>query len=254
MLSAERKLEIAKIINENGKIKTSELSKRFNVSEMTVLRDLASLEEEGVLKRVYGGALAFNDSSNEISSVFRSKINLKQKDSIASKALSLISEGSSIYLDSSTTSLSLAKLVGSKKNITLVTNGLDIINTAKGNGKIKIICPGGELNDVNMSFYGPSAEKFIEDINVNIAFISAAGISLKSGITEQNPQNIAIKKIMVKNSDISVLLIDSSKFGKITLNKVCLLQDIDTIITDKEPAPQYVELFKNNDIKLLYCS
>ncbi len=252
MLSAERKLKIAKIINKNGKIKTSEISRKFNVSEMTVLRDLASLEEEGVLKRVYGGALAFNDSSNEISSVFRRKLSRKEKDSIASKALSMISEGMSFFVDSSTTSLALANLISSIKNITLVTNGLDIVNALKGNEAIKIICPGGELNQVNMSFYGPVAANFLNDINVDSTFISAAGISLKSGITEQNPQNIAIKKIMIKNSGNAILLVDSSKFDKITLNKICLLDDIDTIITDKKPNKKYLDLFKDKDINLIY--
>lgn len=252
MLSAERKLEIAKLINKNGKIKTSELSRRFNVSEMTVLRDLASLEEEGILKRVYGGALAFDDSTNEISSAFRSKMNIKEKSTIASKAYSVIDESTSFFLDSSTTSLSLAKLMVSKKDITIVTNGLDIVNAFRGNEKIRVLCPGGELNQVNMSFYGPSAENFLRDINVNISFVSAAGISLRSGITEQNPQNIAIKNIMITNADKVILLVDSSKFDKITLNKICSLDGIDTVITDRKPEDNYLELFREKNISLVY--
>jgi len=252
MLSAERKLEIAKIINKNGRIKTSELSTIFNVSEMTVLRDLASLEKEGILKRVYGGALAFNDSSNEISSVFRGRIHTREKDEIALKAIQVVSEGDSLFIDGSTTSLALARKLSLKNNLTVVTNGLEAINELKGHEKIKVMSTGGELNPVTMSFYGLGAESFLREINVDICFISAAGISAAAGITEQNPQNISLKRIIIGHASRVVLLIDSSKFGKVTLNRVCLWGDINTIITDKKPDKSYLDLFKEKNIGAVY--
>ncbi|MGM0366431.1 MAG: DeoR/GlpR family DNA-binding transcription regulator [Actinomycetota bacterium] len=252
MLSAERKLEIAKIINKNGRIKTSELSSIFNVSEMTVLRDLASLEKDGVLKRVYGGALAFNDSSNEISSVFRDRIHAREKDEIALKAVKLVNEGDSLFLDGSTTSLALARKLPVKKNISVVTNGLEAVNELKGSEDIKVISTGGELNTVTMGFFGLAAENFLREVNVDTCFISAAGISTASGITEQNPRNISLKRVIIGHSCRVVLLIDSSKFGKVTLNRVCHWRDINTIITDKEPDKSYLDFFKEKDIGAVY--
>lgn len=252
MLSAERKLEIAKIINQDGRIKTSELSAMFNVSEMTVLRDLAVLEKEGVLKRVYGGALAFNDSTQEIPAKLRGQLHTREKNDIALKASSLVHKGDSLFVDGSTTCLALAKKIKIKTDITVVTNGLEVTNELKGNREIKVISTGGELNPVTFNFYGPEASRFMEDISTDICFISAAGISFKAGVTEQNPYNISIKRSIIKNSVKVVLLIDSSKFGKVTLNKVCLMTDINTIITDKKPPSGYVDLFEQYNIEVIF--
>ncbi|MDD3776582.1 MAG: DeoR/GlpR family DNA-binding transcription regulator [Actinomycetota bacterium] len=252
MLSAERKLEIAKIINKDGRIKTSELSDMFNVSEMTVLRDLAVLEKEGVLKRVYGGALALNDSSHEIPSKFRDRIHTAEKDIIAAKATALVSKGDSLFLDGSTTCLALARRLKGIPDITVITNGLEIINELKGNPEIKVVSTGGELNMLTNSFYGVLAAGLLKDINLDFCFISAAGISLDAGVTEPNPYNIFIKRSIIKNSARAVLLMDSSKFGKVTLNRVCLMADINTIITDKKPQAGYIDLFKQHQIEVIF--
>jgi len=252
MLSAERKLKIAEIVTKNGGTKTSELSNIFNVSEMTVLRDLALLEKQGILKRVYGGAVLARDASGEISSMFREKIHTFEKNIIAQKAVQFIKEGDSIFLDASTTSLALAKRLYAKKNVIVVTNGLDVINEIRKNDYIKLICPGGEFRSVTMSFVGNVAEEFLKNFYTDKAFISSAGISIKAGATEPNILQASIKKIMIENSNQNILLIDWSKFDKITLNKVCPLDDINTIITDKEPGSNYLEFFKKNNIKILY--
>ena len=252
MLSAERKLKIAEIVTKNGGTKTSELSNIFNVSEMTVLRDLALLEKQGILKRVYGGAVLARDASGEISSMFREKIHTFEKNIIAQKAVQFIKEGDSIFLDASTTSLALAKRLYAKKNVIVVTNGLDVINEIRKNDYIKLICPGGEFRSVTMSFVGNVAEEFLKNFYTDKAFISSAGISIKAGATEPNILQASIKKIMIENSNQNILLIDWSKFDKITLNKVCPLEDINTIITDKEPGSNYLEFFKKNNIKILY--
>ena len=252
MLSAERKLKIAEIVTKNGGTKTSELSDIFNVSEMTVLRDLASLEKQGVLKRVYGGAVLARGASGEISSMFREKIHTFEKNIIAQRAVQFINEGDSIFLDASTTSLALAKRLYAKKNIVVVANGLDVINEIRKNDHIELICAGGEFRSVTMSFVGNTTEAFLKNFYVDKAFISSAGVSIKAGATEPNILQSSIKKIMMENSNQNILLIDWSKFDKVTLNKVCLLKDINIIITDKKPDDNYLEFFKENNIKILY--
>ncbi len=252
MLSAERKLQIAKMINKNGRIKTSELSSIFSVSEMTVLRDLASLEKEGVLKRVYGGALAFNDSTHEISSTFREMIHPQEKDAIALKAVDLVAQGSTLFMDGSTTTLALAKKLTGKDTLTVVTNGLEAVNALKSNEHIQVFATGGELNALTWGFYGLAAENFLKEVYVDLCFISAAGISLHAGITEQNHQNIALKKIIMGQASKVILLIDSSKFGKVTLNRVCHWGHINTIITDKKPEKHYLDFFEQKGIGVIY--
>jgi DeoR/GlpR family transcriptional regulator of sugar metabolism len=253
MLSVERKLKIAEIITRNGGIKTSDLSSMFKVSEMTILRDLSILEQKGVLKRVYGGAVKIKNSTREISLIIRKNLNPVQKNIIAEKALSYISTGECIFLDGSTTALALArKLAELQVEITVITNGFEIINELKDNPGIKTICPGGELQNSTLSFVGPDAESYLRELFADKCFISASGLSLKSGITVENPVQASIKKIMLKNSIQKIVIIDSTKFGTTRLSKVCEFKDIDIIITDQKPAEKYLDFFRENNIVIIF--
>ena len=173
MLSAERKLKIADIVSKNGGIKTSDLSSTFNVSEMTILRDLAILEEQGILKRVYGGAVSVKSNTGEISSILRKRIHTFEKDVIGEKALGLISEGDSIFLDGSTTALALARKLYVIEDLVVVTNALEIINELRQNSNIELICTGGEFKKITADFLGPGTEMTLKNYNADKAFISS---------------------------------------------------------------------------------
>ena len=252
MLSIERKLKIAEIVGKASAIKTSELSNMFNVSEMTILRDFALLEEEGVLKRVHGGAVNIKNSASEISNIIRKQINAGQKEQIAQKAVKHIFPGETIFLDSSTTALALAKKLSFLAEITVIANGLDIINELVKNDQVKIICPGGEFQEVTASFIGPYAESLLVDIFADKSFISASGFSISTGLTVENPVQASIKKIMLKNSKKKFVLVDSSKFDNISLSKVCEINDIDLVVTDKKPSGDYIKYFQKNNVELVY--
>ncbi len=252
MLSAERKLKIAEIISKNGGIKTSELSGLFNVSEMTVLRDLAMLEKHGVLTRVYGGAVSSRNLSKETPSIVREKIRITEKNKIASLAAQLINEGDNIFLDGSTTTHALAKRLSSFSNIKVMTIGLDILNELSGMEGIEVICPGGILDKITMNFLGRNTEEFLKNLNSDKAFISTTAISIKAGLTETNPQQTFIKKIMLENTLQKILLIDNSKYDVVDLNRICSLSDMDIVITDNKPDNKYYQFFRQNDIKVLY--
>jgi len=178
MLSAERKLKIAEIKGENGGIRTSELSDLFNVSEMTVLRDLATLEKQGILTRVYGGAVSSKTLSRETPNVVREKIRITEKNKIASLAAQLIQDGDNIFLDGSTTTHALAKRLESSSDLRVVTIGLDILNELSVREGIEVICPGGVLDKVTMNFLGRHTENFLKELNSDKAFISTSSLSI----------------------------------------------------------------------------
>ncbi len=252
MLSVERKLKIAEVVGKNGGVKTSDLSSMFNVSEMTILRDLSSLEDQGLLKRVYGGAVTFKKSTTELSIDLRKQLNAAEKNIIAQKALKLISDGDSIFLDSSTTALALAKKLSTRSGLTVITNGLEIINEIKDEPGINTLCPGGQLQENTHSFIGSATENFLRDYFADKAVISASGISLESGITVENSIQAAIKKIMLKNALSRVVLVDSSKFDVVRLAKVCAIEDINIIVTDTRPPDKYMKLFLKNNIEVVF--
>lgn len=252
MLSAERKLKIAEMVGKSGGIRTSELSDIFSVSEMTVLRDLATLEKQGILTRVYGGAVSSQSFSTETPNIVREKIRTTEKNKIASLASKIIDEGDNIFLDGSTTTHALAKRLYNLKEIKVVTIGLDILNELKDIDSVEVICPGGVLDKITMNFLGRSTEEFLKNLNSDKAFISTSGISIKAGLTEPNPQQAFIKKIMLENAQQRILLADGSKYDVIALNRICDLSDLDIVITDNKPDNEYFHFFKQNNIKVLY--
>ncbi len=252
MLSVERKLKIAKMVGKNGGIRTSKLSDIFSVSEMTVLRDLATLEKQGILTRVYGGAVSSQSFSTEIPNIVREKIRTTEKNKIASLASKIIDEGDNIFLDGSTTTHALAKRLYNFKEIKVVTIGLDILNELKDIDSMEVISPGGVLDKITMNFLGRSTEEFLKNLNSDKAFISTSGISIKAGLTEPNPQQAFIKKIMLENAQQRILLADGSKYDVIALNRICDLSDLDIVITDNKPDNEYFHFFKQNNIKVLY--
>jgi len=252
MLSVERKFKIAEVVGKNGGVKTSDLSNMFSVSEMTILRDLEMLEQQGILKRVYGGAVNLNNPVKELSIILRKQINIKEKNTIAQNAAKLISNGESIFLDGSTTAFALSKKLASKTGLTIITNGLEILNELKNNSNINLFCPGGELQLNTMSFIGSSAETYLRELYADKAFISASGLSLQSGITVENAVQAAIKKIMLKNALSRIVLVDSSKFDVVRLAGVCALEDINIIVTDSKPDYKFLEMFEKNNIEVIY--
>lgn len=252
MLSVERKFKIAEVVVKNGGAKTSDLSSMFSVSEMTILRDLEILEQQGILKRVYGGAVNLKNPIKEVSIILRKQINTKEKNIIAERAAKLVSNGESIFLDGSTTAFALSKKLGAKTGLTVITNGLELVNELKNNSSINLFCPGGELQISTMSFIGTSAEDYLKGLYVDKAFVSASGVSLQSGITVENAVQAAIKKIMLKNALSRVILVDSSKFDVVRLSKVCALEEVNTIVTDRKPDDKFLEVFAKNNIEVVY--
>lgn len=252
MLSVERKFKIAEVVGKNGGVKTSDLSSMFSVSEMTILRDLEILEQQGILKRVYGGAVNLKNPIKEVSIILRKQINTKEKNIIAERAAKLVSNGESIFLDGSTTAFALSKKLGAKTGLTVITNGLELVNELKNNSSINLFCPGGELQLSTMSFIGTSAEDYLKGLYVDKAFVSASGVSLQSGITVENAVQAAIKKIMLKNALSRVILVDSSKFDVVRLSKVCALEEVNTIVTDRKPDDKFLEVFAKNNIEVVY--
>ena len=139
-----------------------------------------------------------------------------------------------------------AEIVGLDFSINVILNE---IGEMEG---IEVICPGGVLDKVTMNFLGRNTEELLKNLNTDKAFISTSSISLKAGLTEPNPQQSFIKKMMLENALQKILLIDSSKFDVISLNRICPLNDLDIVITDNKPDNKYYRYFKQNNIKILF--
>jgi DeoR family fructose operon transcriptional repressor len=202
-----------------------------NVSESTIRRDLKTLEEEGLIELLHGGAAKLkNSSSYDMPIESKQYLHTAEKDRIAKFAASLVKEGEVIYIDSGTTTLGMVKYLRSS-HVQVVTSNTDIIDKIKG-ARFSCVMLGGEITETLGSVVGPITDSLLENLFFDKAFIGATGYSVESGITTPDFREANKKKIVKNNSKEVFVLLDSSKAGKKALCKVFDLTDC-TIITDK---------------------
>ena len=227
-----RKETIGKYIQEKGAVTVKELGALFpEVSLMTIHRDLEKLEREGVITRTRGGAIAVTQGSSptEAKLEARMQTNMKAKREMAKKALKLIEPGSAIFMDAGTSSIALAQ--------TLPDMDLNIFNVAIELSRlsaptIHMCC--GTLNRLNQAVSGQSTLQMLRGINIALAFIGVSGYTDQGGFTCGKEDEMLVKRLMVERAGKKVILMDSSKCGKILPYTFGNVEDVDYIITDGE--------------------
>lgn len=232
----ERQANLLKLVDELGNIKVSDMSKRFNVTEETIRRDLERMEKDGLLTRVHGGAVSIKKNNElEIPVLKRQLKHADEKDAIAAKAASFIEDGDIVALDSSTTTLRMTKHIKAK-DVTVITNSVAVTLELANQKDITVITIGGYLLEDSMSFVGISTQKVIEDYHVDKFFFSCTGFDVKRGISEVHEMQAQIKKKFIDISEKLFLLCDHSKYGMKSLVRIDSLQNVDCLITDHNMA------------------
>ncbi|MCY6484135.1 DeoR/GlpR family DNA-binding transcription regulator [Clostridium aestuarii] len=234
MLLEERRKNIIEYLQKHGKAEVEQLSKKLDVSAMTIRRDLAYLQEKGLIVRTHGGAICNPVQNYEIPYLSKESINKEEKEKIGKAAVELILEKQSIIIDAGTTCLEIAKNLNSNKDITVITNDIKIASIVYNYPDVKLFCAGGFVQPNLGAMFGNYAEKFIESINVDYAFIGVSTIDDEFVISTPTFEKAFLKKKMMDSANKVVMLADSSKFNKRSLAKICKLEDIDILITDNK--------------------
>jgi len=242
------------MLNENKSVLVPELAKLFNVTEETIRRDLEKLEKEGLLKRTYGGAVLVENYNVDIPFEFRNVTNIEGKKQIALSLIKYIEDGDTLVMDSSTSALQVAKLLKTKKKITVITNSEQIINELKVfEDTIKVISTGGTLRNKSLSLVGPIAEQTLRSLNANKAIISCKGFDIEKGFTESNELEAQVKKLMIEIADKVYMIVDHTKMNKTALVNIATLDDVDFIFTDKILPPSQENAIKEKNVEIVYC-
>lgn len=231
-MSKDREKQILEILLKQKKVSVKELSDFLFISEPSVRRDLASLEKQNLIKRVHGGAMLEETmlSKNKIPFMIREYEQSSAKVLIAQKAIDLINDNDVIFMDASTSCYYLIPFLSSKRNITVVTNGVKAL-TKLAEYDINTISTGGTLVNSCLALVGEEAYKTIETFNADIAFFSCRGLSDDGYLTDIAPEENNIRKHMMKNSKNSYLLCASEKFGKKYFHNLCHKDELTGIIT-----------------------
>lgn len=252
MLAIERRNAILAKLSAEGKVIVADLSREFDVTEETIRRDLEKLDKEGVVKKTYGGAIANESLNTDLPFNVRKRANVLQKQQIAEKIADLIHDGDYIMLDASSTAIFVVKSIKNRKNITLVTNSVEILLELADKTDWNVLSTGGALKKGALALVGTSAERMIRGFHVDLAVCSSKGVDLNMGITDSNEKDSEIKQAIFAAADRKILAVDSSKFDKISFVKVCETRDVDTIVTDSKPSDRWVEHLKENNVDLIY--
>lgn len=226
-----RKNKIIDFINRKNEAKVSELVDLFCVSEKTIRRDLVELEEQGKLVRVRGGAASLKQADIGTSFSSRSKRNIDRKSWIVEQAVEMISEGSAIGLDASTSCWLLAQHLPDLK-ITVVTNSLRIVKALESKHNINVFCLSGYYSPRYEAFYGLSTNNQLKRLSLDISFLSCHGFFIDGDVWDTNEINAELKINYLNISKKNVLIVDSSKFEKKSLVSFCKINEFDTVITN----------------------
>ena len=232
-MSKERDKEILEILVARKQATVKELARSLFVSEPSIRRDLAHLEKQNLIKRVHGGAVIEETalSKNKIPFAIRELEQSNAKVIIAQKAIELVHDNDVIFLDASTSAYQLIPFLQSKRNITVITNGVRALEKL-AEYDINTISTGGSLVASCMALVGEDAYRTIESINADIAFFSCRGLSSEGYLTDIAPAENHVRQKMIRNSKRSYLLCTSDKFGKKYFHNLCHSRELDGIISN----------------------
>jgi DeoR/GlpR family transcriptional regulator of sugar metabolism len=254
MTANHRREKILELLKEDGSAKVAGLARIFKVTEPTIRQDLEKLEKDGLVLKEHGGAFLKNVESNVRSFSLAHQENLDKKELIARKCLEFIEPGDTIILDSGSTTTEIAKKLKGFKQLTVITNALNISLLLGAEPGIEVIVTGGEFKPPTLSLTGQKAADFFEGINAQKLFLATAGISLKAGLTYPSISDLVVKKAMIQAAEVTYLVADSTKIGKSAFASLGALSLINYIITDEGIESKHKQLFLDNEIELIIAT
>ena len=250
MTAGARHRRILQLLENDGNVKVDNLSERFEVSQVTIRKDLAELEEQGLLQRTYGGAVYSHRSRFNVSFLEKLQIEAPRKDAIAQLALNYIHEGDTIVLDAGSTTLSLARaLQGKLRSLYVITNSVPAALELSRAG-YEILLIGGQVRNHSLALIGPVAVKTLEGFHADRAFLGTSGITLSHGHSTPNLLDAEVKQAMMRSADETYVLTDSSKFGHACLASFARLSEVHFTLTDSGIPPEFREAFERRGIGL----
>jgi DeoR/GlpR family transcriptional regulator of sugar metabolism len=252
----KRRIEIKNILDNNQSISVGNLSKLFKVSEITIRRDLTKLDEEGSLEKVHGGAIAkaFKEEYHPIY-IEDIKQNKEKKERIAREAAKLVSDGSSIILESGTTCLEIVYNLSEKKNLAVFTASVplayELWKIALGRTDFEVNICGGLIEAKSNTLIGSSAVQYFNNISADITFMGAVAVSVQQGyVTTSSQMDADVTRAIVKNSRRLILVADSSKFTQNAHIKVFPLSALEAVITDSDIDKKTANEIKKMGLKM----
>jgi DeoR family fructose operon transcriptional repressor len=245
-----RRERLLEIVRTRRAVRVEELGSELGVSLATVRRDLGDLEADGALRRVHGGAVSTDRKPAENRFDAKAAERTAEKQRIAARAAMLIQPGDTIYLDSGSSVLELARLLGDRSDLTVVTNSLPAIQHL-GARAPRLVVIGGELRPLSQAIVGPLTRLLLQQLYVDRAFMGTFGLSLDAGLTTSDPAEAYTKELVLDRSHQVVLLADSGKLGTRSFAHSGRLDQVDVLVTDMPPPEHAAAAFDRAGVRVI---
>ena len=235
MIQYERKERILARLSRQKSASVKELAEELFISEASVRRDIAALEREGLVTKLYGGVTLSENRNGVIPLSFRDSEHSSEKDAIAAKAAALVRDGDTVMLDASSTVRRMLRYLTDRRDLTVITNNLQIFDDYRSSG-IRLYATGGIYHPQNHALIGAGAEQALRSLSADAVFFSSQGISEEGEITDASEEETALRRVMLSRCRQRYFLCDSSKVGVRRLFTLCTKDDLTAVISDK-PLP-----------------
>lgn len=253
MLAIDRQRRILKLLQAAGSLRTIETANELGVTDETVRKDFEILEKRGELIRTHGGASRPERIREELPFTERQAIRREEKQIIARLAASRIQANETIFLDASSTVLTLTEFLPDLP-LTILTNALNVFIALSDRPNLDLICTGGLFDPKSRSFIGLTAEKSLQRYNIHRMFFSGNGLHLDRGIGESNARQAAFKERVVATAEDVVFLADHSKLGQKAAFFFAELESLSCLVTDKAADPEFVRLLQARGVEVIQDS
>ncbi|MFA6849217.1 MAG: DeoR/GlpR family DNA-binding transcription regulator [Selenomonadaceae bacterium] len=253
MFLEERQDSIMSILTRDGKVKVKELSEKFKVTEDCIRKDLGALEKQGKLKRTYGGAVVLRENLHTMEVSKRRNSDVEAKRRIAEAAVSLINEKDMVFLDISTSNLAVAELLEKdQREITVVTNMIDILVILAHNPKIRLVFAGGKINKSRDGFWGGMTMDFISHLKPDIAFVGAVGVDVReNSVSTYDIEDGINKAAIIRASKKAYLVAEAKKLNKDGNYNYTTLDTLSGLITDSMPAEDICQAASDYGVQII---
>lgn len=232
MIRYERQQQLLGYLRERKSATVAELSGVFFISEASVRRDIAALEEEGLVRRKYGGVVLAEYENRVVPLVLRDPVNAARKEEIARRAADLVEDGMTLMVDASSTARRIVGFLAGKKELRIITNNARLFERCPAG--ITVYCTGGRYIRENAAFVGAKAEEFVRGVRADLLFFSSQGISEEGVISDASEEETSLRRVMIGAARRSYFLCDGSKRGKEHTFVLCSTEEITGVISDED--------------------
>jgi len=247
----ERQKQILSLLVRAGRLSVAEIVEQFSISEATARRDLEALASQGKAQRVHGGVIAIEQAPPELPILQRENEQADEKSRIGRVAAGLISDGETVFLGSGTTVFETAKNLRDRKNLTVVTNSLPVLNALAGIKDITVVSLGGQLRDSELSFIGHLTEQALAELRVDKVVMGTRGVSLEHGLTNDYlPETLTDRAILKIGREV-IIVADHTKVNRVATALLAPLKSMQLFVTDNHAEKKFLQLLKKLGIGVI---